>query len=1168
MGFDNECILNIQSLAGEYFCPVCRLLVYPNEALQSQRTHLYCKPCLTYVVSTTRACPYDGYLVTEVDSKVSLQYSTDWFLLYYYDYCFLPFDCSRHIKLQPLVESNKALAETIGKITVHCLYHRSGCTWQGPLSECTTHCSGCAFGNSHVVCNRCGVQIVHHQVQEHAQNCPRVQPQAQQIVSGQEISTSGITSDQIQVTSQVGTTASQAQTSQTTTSSTSVHDLSQPANPNPQSQVVSQVAVVTSEHCLLADPTPTSITGPASVALICSGSCSCSTSEPGASQSTATNSTYDATALSNSSSNLPNIFGPFPTSGSTNSSSSAASAGPNYSASSATWVHASLSTLSFPDATPTAPTFAWSSSSTSFTSSTTGRPASAPTPASAPATSSTKPTLESKFITVDTTRCSPGSDWSSILFAITASSEFLPSANSSNADTPVSFCNSKPTTAWFVVFTQSYAATCTSSFCSTSTFSSTTKSYAASNITYVSSIYAASTSVNPTVGLGSASNASTRSFCAATAAHAISISPPGPPQFFQQPAHAYQQPHQNIAESNIVHPYTMPNLAGRPLTPSHGLQSQPYPQSAPAMLVKPMQLGANQPSYQNSVLKTNNHSGLNSKPVLEMPGDHGTLHVAEKEADLSSQGIAKKESNELDLSSNLGADMVKTNTSKSNADLKSIDEKSTSDVGDNSGGFRNSTNVTEESRHTDFVLQRDTLSKNMVKGEAFEDQKYVDNAESKVEEDKIEDGPLLKIPMLQDAKFGEEQNGKMQKDRIQHQDKSTAKGPAGNEFSGIPRSSQVQPSHSVPVVDQGRHHPQQMTYGSNNNQQKPAASASGPGQTLVPPENFVDPFGRGPSSYGPQGPYNQGPVSGAPRFPRQGEYLNPFPLDHAQRFGDRGKFDEDLKQFSRPSHLDSGPAPKYGSYFSSSRSLDRGPLDFAKEIGPWAHEKDSCGLNFDPMIDSGPSRFLRPYHLDDAGERPVGSDYSGISSHRFEGRPSDEIDGRERGFDDRFSDTRPPHFIRGENFGHHNMPGQVRMEGPIGFGEFSSHEHMGDFDGSGNFRQPRLGEPGFRSSYSLREFPNDGGIYTGDMDSFENLIKRKPASMGWCRICKVDCETVEGLDMHSQTREHQKMAMDMVVIIKQNAKKLKQTSSDHSLRNDSNKSKKAKFESRSNKIKS
>ncbi|KAH7549955.1 hypothetical protein JRO89_XS13G0110400 [Xanthoceras sorbifolium] len=144
MGFDNECIVNIQSLAGEYFCPVCRLLVYPSEALQSQCTHLYCKPCLTYVVSTTQACPYDGYLVTEADSKL-------------------------------LVESNKSLAETIGKVIVHCLFHRSGCTWQGPLSECTAHCSGCAFGNSPVVCNRCGIQIIHRQVQEHAQNCPERQ---------------------------------------------------------------------------------------------------------------------------------------------------------------------------------------------------------------------------------------------------------------------------------------------------------------------------------------------------------------------------------------------------------------------------------------------------------------------------------------------------------------------------------------------------------------------------------------------------------------------------------------------------------------------------------------------------------------------------------------------------------------------------------------------------------------------------------------------------------------------------------------------------------------------------------------------------------------------------------------------------------------------------------
>lgn len=59
------------------------------------------------------------------------------------------------------------------------------------------------------------------------------------------------------------------------------------------------------------------------------------------------------------------------------------------------------------------------------------------------------------------------------------------------------------------------------------------------------------------------------------------------------------------------------------------------------------------------------------------------------------------------------------------------------------------------------------------------------------------------------------------------------------------------------------------------------------------------------------------------------------------------------------------------------------------------------------------------------------------------------------------------------------------------------------------------------------------------MESGENFRKRKSMGMGWCRICKVDCETVEGLEFHSQTREHQKMAMDMVITIKENAKKHK-----------------------------
>lgn len=57
------------------------------------------------------------------------------------------------------------------------------------------------------------------------------------------------------------------------------------------------------------------------------------------------------------------------------------------------------------------------------------------------------------------------------------------------------------------------------------------------------------------------------------------------------------------------------------------------------------------------------------------------------------------------------------------------------------------------------------------------------------------------------------------------------------------------------------------------------------------------------------------------------------------------------------------------------------------------------------------------------------------------------------------------------------------------------------------------------------------------MEPFDKSRKRKPVSMGWCRICKVDCETVEGLDVHSQSREHQKMTMDLVISIKQQNKK-------------------------------
>ncbi|XP_063938631.1 uncharacterized protein LOC135148237 isoform X2 [Daucus carota subsp. sativus] len=214
MGFDNDCIVNIQSLAGEYFCAVCRTLVYPTEALQSQCTHLFCKLCLTYVVGTTKACPYDGYLVTDKDSK-------------------------------PLVESDKALAERIGKTPVHCLFHRSGCSWQGTLSECTSHRSDCAFGYSPVVCNRCGMLLLHRQVQKHAQICAGAKSHLQQTAQNSKDAATAVavnTANSGQASSQPVAHTSQAAVPQITVAPPTTQEA------NPYVQAIASSAGMTAEQ--------------------------------------------------------------------------------------------------------------------------------------------------------------------------------------------------------------------------------------------------------------------------------------------------------------------------------------------------------------------------------------------------------------------------------------------------------------------------------------------------------------------------------------------------------------------------------------------------------------------------------------------------------------------------------------------------------------------------------------------------------------------------------------------------------------------------------------------------------------------------------------------------------------------------------------------------------
>lgn len=169
MGIDTQRIVITESVPLEHLCPVCQLLINPNEALQSMCGHLYCRLCLTYIESTTRTCPYDGYLVTESYAKV-LSSSFKFCLPFMFTWLFAR--QSRVIFfLQPLVESNKVLAEAIGKNLVYCSYQESGCTWVGSLADSSFHCSGCDFGDSHVMCIWCGIHIAHRQWREHVQVC-------------------------------------------------------------------------------------------------------------------------------------------------------------------------------------------------------------------------------------------------------------------------------------------------------------------------------------------------------------------------------------------------------------------------------------------------------------------------------------------------------------------------------------------------------------------------------------------------------------------------------------------------------------------------------------------------------------------------------------------------------------------------------------------------------------------------------------------------------------------------------------------------------------------------------------------------------------------------------------------------------------------------------------
>ncbi|ONI00047.1 hypothetical protein PRUPE_6G064800 [Prunus persica] len=1336
MGFDNECILSIQSLAGEYFCPVCRLLVYPNEALQSQCTHLYCKPCLTYVVSSTRACPYDGYLVTEADAK-------------------------------PLIESNKSLAETIGKIAVHCLYHRSGCTWQGPLSDCTSHCSGCAFGNSPVVCNRCGIQIVHRQVQEHAQNCPGVQPQAQQVEGALDTSASGTsaTADQTQAATQSGLATSQAQVSQTTSVTAPGPDPNQKANSSSQAVVQAAVpsaeqwyqhqqqyqqyyqqypgydpyqqqyqnyypyqqpAVSQSQQQHLQSHPPYGTVQHQSQTYLQSQPQTQPPLQPQLSQSQAqaqpqpqiqpqhlqapVAAQTQNQAQVNQQQQLHPVVQTYPAAhGQPHPQPLPYFQAPSHSQPHPQHVqmpHNQQAQIQQHTQSQLLPQ---------------QHPISQPQPHSQPQQQAQlqqhpqpNPQLHPSQPmngTIQPQTLHPSSH------AVTGNHLYLqphlhqpvqsgaPQQHTmhlqshgmphSQSQTPVQIQSQFPQQPPLMRPPPSHT-----------TVPNQQQPALLPSPGQIQNINPAQQQPVHSYGHPPGNTVHQRP-------HMQAVQQPIPQQYFhhqpfvqQQPPtqlrpqgqshsfpqhiHASTQSQQNVTLSQGIQ-HTQSNLGGRPMMPIHGVQSQTYAQTAGGVYMRPMHPAANLSSTnQNNMVRTNNlgQSGANSGPTT-------SERQAEQESEFSAQQNAKKVVHDVGTASAVVAD-AEVKTAKSETDMKSIDNENKPTGEDKT--IQGDTS-SKEIPDIHALENGESVSKSILKEEGVDgtldhssNGKLGEVVAEGVKDVSISDmkqRELKEIPS-EEAQLREEQGWMLQKD---------ASGDP-QPFIGTDEGSQAV-STSAPISDQGKHLPH---HGPTTLPQRPGAPlllqvppgppchTQGPGHHLRPPgpahvpgqpfhssEHFQPHGGNlgfGASSgrasqYGPQGsielqsvtphgPYNEGhlplpPTSafdshggmmsraapigqpsgihpnmlrmnGTPGLdsssthgPRDerfkafpGERLNPFPVDPTRHVIDRVEFEDDLKQFPRPSYLDSEPVAKFGNY--SSRPFDRAPHGFKYDSGP----------HTDPLAGTAPSRFLSPYRLggsvhgNDAGDfgrmepthghpdfvgrrlvdglapRSPVRDYPGLPPHGFRGFGPDDFDGREfHRFGDplgnqfhegRFSNL-PGHFRRGEFEGPGNLrmvdhrrndfigqdghPGHLRrgdhlgphnLREPLGFG--SRHSHMGDMAGPGNFEpfrgnrpnHPRLGEPGFRSSFSLQRFPNDG-TYTGDLESFDHSRKRKPASMGWCRICKVDCETVEGLDLHSQTREHQKMAMDMVRSIKQNAKKQKLTSGDQSLLEDANKSK-------------
>lgn len=310
------------------------------------------------------------------------------------------------------------------------------------------------------------------------------------------------------------------------------------------------------------------------------------------------------------------------------------------------------------------------------------------------------------------------------------------------------------------------------------------------------------------------------------------------------------------------------------------------------------------------------------------------------------------------------------------------------------------------------------------------------------------------------------------------------------------------------------------------------------------------------------------------------EQLKPFPTGH--NFG-RMDFEGDLQKFPRPSHMEGGPRPR----FPPPGPHDQGPHMFGDRFKPSGFHDASLrrpgypdfprpGPGFDHHGSPGRDFRANESHSYPLGKSFQASRFPGLSGHLQRGEFDAPINmhgsdhmitgprKHSRLGDAMGQDMLPMHSRRGD-FAPHNLHSR-EATGP---GAFRGHLEMGEPAFPGSYLPlrpfaepfgrempgyPHHNEPGFRGRYA-----HDDGFYRGEMEPFDNPRKRKHGSI-MCRICNVDCETVEGLDLHSQTREHQTKAMDMVISIKQQHSKKQKVSNHRFMHEEGRKNRTASFE--------